>query len=172
MTPTIRLSVAARDEHEIVMTRKFAAPRELVFAALTRPELLRRWYGPHGYQLVVCEVDLRVGGQWRYVVRAPDASEMVLRGTYREIEPPTRLVQTEVNEDCWAAAGVDATITTELTDVEDGTLLTATNWYPSAAVRDDVLRSGMERGVGQAYEKLETAISFDAQISDRQEVLS
>jgi len=158
VTETHALSVVARNEHEIVMTRIFAAPRHLVFAALTEPELLCRWYGPHGHRLVVCEIDLRVGGDWRYVVRAPDGSEMVLRGTYTEITPPARLVHTEVNEDCWAADGVDTTITYELTERPGQTLLTTTSWYPSTETRDNVLRSGMERGVGQAYSKLEEAL--------------
>jgi uncharacterized protein YndB with AHSA1/START domain len=154
MTGTEALTVAAQNEHEIVMTRAFAAPPELVFAALTKPALLRQWYGPHGYRLVVCEVDLRVGGAWRFVVRGPDGSEMVLAGTYREIDPPKRLVHTEINADCSAADGVDTTITYELADRSGHTVLTTTSWYPSTRVRDDVLRSGMERGVGQAYSKL------------------
>jgi len=158
VTETAMLSVAARNDHEIVMARNFAAPRDLVFAALTKPDLLRRWYGPHGHRLVVCEIDLRVGGAWRYVVRAPDGSEMVLRGTYTDIDPPGRLVQTEVNEDCWAAAGVDAIVTYELTDRAGQTLLSTTSWYPSTQIRDNVLRSGMERGLGQAYSKLDRAL--------------
>jgi len=159
------LSVAARNQHEIVMTRIFAAPRHLVFAALTEPELLRRWYGPHGHRLVVCEIDLRVGGDWRYVVRAPDGSEMVLRGTYTEITPPARLVCTEVNEDCWAADGADTTVTYELKERPGQTLLTTTSLYPSTETRDNVLRSGMERGVGQAYCKLEEALeSIDREV--------
>ena len=81
------------------MTRIFEAPRHLVFEAMTRPDLLKRWFGPHGWSLVVCEVDLRVGGTWRYVLRGPEGREMGMHGVYKQITPPERFVSTEAFDD-------------------------------------------------------------------------
>jgi uncharacterized protein YndB with AHSA1/START domain len=102
------LKVTTPSDREVVMTRVFNAPRNLVFDALTRPDLLKRWYGPVGWSLVACEIDLRVGGGWRFVTRRPDGREIGQRGVYREIVPPERLVNTESWEDwnparCWSA---------------------------------------------------------------------
>src|SRR5258705_12315627 len=83
-----RLNVSMPTEREIVMTRVFDAPRRLVFDALTKPELLKRWFGPRGWSLVVCEADLKVGGAWRWVLRGPDGRDMGMRGVYQEITPP------------------------------------------------------------------------------------
>jgi uncharacterized protein YndB with AHSA1/START domain len=148
------LTVTTPTDRDIVMTRIFDAPRQLVFAALTQPELLRRWYGPRGYQLVQCEVDLRVGGAWRFVVRAPDASEMVLRGSYLEIDRPARLVNTAANEDCAAVAGSESLVTTILDEQAGRTTLTSTERFPSRRIRDAALNSGMEHGVAQGYDRL------------------
>jgi len=148
------LTVTTPTDRDIVMTRIFDAPRQLVFAALTEPELLRRWYGPRGYQLVECEVDLRVGGAWRFVVRAPDASEMVLRGRYLEIDRPARLVNTAANEDCEAVAGSESLLTTVLDERAGRTTLTSTERFPSRRIRDAALNSGMEHGVAQGYDRL------------------
>jgi uncharacterized protein YndB with AHSA1/START domain len=90
------LNVEARGEREIVITRSFDAPRRLVFEALTRPELLKRWLGVFGgWSMAVCEVDLRVGGEYHYVWQGPDGATMGMRGTFREITPPERIVNTE-----------------------------------------------------------------------------
>src|SRR2546426_12637721 len=96
MKDTGKLKVTAQSEREIVMTRDFNAPRRLVFDALTKPELLKRWLGVFGgWELAVCEVDLKVGGTYRYVWRrSSDGSEMGVRGVYREIVPPERLGRT------------------------------------------------------------------------------
>src|SRR5580704_17901697 len=99
MINTETLKVSLPTEREIVMMRIFDAPRRLVFDALTKPELLKRWFGPRGWSLVVCEVDLRVGGAWRFVMRGPDGREMGMRGVYREIVPPERTVHTEKFDD-------------------------------------------------------------------------
>jgi len=92
------LNVIARGEREIVMTRVFAAPRRLVFDAWTKPELLQRWYGARGWSLPVCEIDLRPGGTYRYVMQGPDGAQVTLRGAFREVDPPERLVSTEAFE--------------------------------------------------------------------------
>lgn len=142
---------------DIVVSRKFAAPRHKVFAAHTEPALLKRWFGPHGWQLVVCEIDLRPGGAWHYVMRGPDAEEMVLRGTYLEIDPPNRLVMTETNVDCDARAAHEALITLDLTG---DTLLTNTARFPTSEIRDAVFASGMAGGVDQGYDRLTTTLEL------------
>jgi uncharacterized protein YndB with AHSA1/START domain len=95
MKHTGTLKVSLPTEQEVVMTRVFDAPRRLVFEALTKPELLKCWFGPRGWSLVVCEADLKVGGAWRWVLRGPDGRDMGMRGVYQEITPPERLVSTE-----------------------------------------------------------------------------
>src|SRR5258708_21119683 len=95
MKNTGTLQVTTPTEREVVMTRVFDAPRRLVFDALTKPELFKRWFGPRGWSLAVCEIDLQVGGAWRSVLRGPGGKEMRMRGFYQEIVPPTRLVSTE-----------------------------------------------------------------------------
>src|SRR3954452_21243850 len=95
MKNTGTLAVATPTPKSIVLTRVFDAPRSLVFDAFTKPELLKRWFGPRGWSLAVCEVDLRVGGAWRFVLRGPDGAQMGMRGTYRELQPPDRSVHTE-----------------------------------------------------------------------------
>jgi len=102
MTNTGTLKVTTPMEREIVMTRVFDAPRRLVFDALTKPELLRQWLlGPPGWSMPVCEIDLRVGGAYRYLWRGPDGIEMGTRGVFREIAAPERLVATEKFDQPW-----------------------------------------------------------------------
>src|SRR5688572_1439218 len=93
------LTITTPSDREVTMTRRFDAPRALVFEALTTPELLRRWYGPDGWELVVCEIDLRVGGAWRFLGRTQEGREVGQYGTYLEVEPSERIVQTERWED-------------------------------------------------------------------------
>jgi uncharacterized protein YndB with AHSA1/START domain len=89
------LRVIAPTERKLVFTRVLDAPRSLVFDAWTKPEMLKHWFGPRGWSLVVCEIDLRVGGRWRFVLRGPDGAEIGMRGVYREIVRPERTVYTE-----------------------------------------------------------------------------
>ena len=106
MKNTGTLKVTRQSDNEILMTRVFDAPRQLVYDALTKPELLRRWFGPHGHNLVVCEVDLRIGGKWRFVIRDPQGNDMGMSGEYRELDPPDRSVHTEAFDDFPGYAGV------------------------------------------------------------------
>ena len=154
MQDTGKLKVTAQSEREIVMTRDFDAPRRLVFDALTKPELLKRWLGVFGgWELAVCEVDLKVGGAYRYVWRrSSDGSEMGLRGVYREIVPPERLVCTELFDEAWYPG--ESLITTTLAEQGDRTTFTSTILYESQEARDAVLKSPMERGVAASYNKL------------------
>src|SRR5437870_13759861 len=95
MRNTGTLKVTTPTDREIVLTRVFDAPRRLVFDAFSKPELLKRWFGPRGWSLVVCEVDLRVGGGFRFVLRGPDGRDIGMRGVYREIVPPERSVHVD-----------------------------------------------------------------------------
>lgn len=148
-----KLQITTPSEREIAMTRVFDAPRSLVFDAWTKPELLKRWLGVRGgWSMVVCEVDLRVGGTYRYVWRGPDGKDMGMGGVYREIVPPQRLVATEVFDDPWYPG--EALDTTVLVEQGGKTTVTTTVHYASQEVRDGVLKSPMERGVAESYDQL------------------
>jgi uncharacterized protein YndB with AHSA1/START domain len=151
MKNTGSLKVTTPSEREIVLTRVFDAPRHLVWDAFTKPELLMRWFGPRDWSLVVCEVDLKVGGGFRFVLRGPDGREMGMRGTYREIVPGERSIHIESFDDF---PGGDSTVTTVLVENGGATTLTATILYPSREVRDAVIQSGMEHGAAESYDKL------------------
>ena len=151
MKNTGTLEVTTPSEREIVLTRVFDAPRKLVFDAFTKPELLKRWFGPRGWQMVVCDIDLKVGGSWRYLMRGPDGSEWGLHGIYREIVPPDRLVHTQVLDDVPG----ESLATTVLVEDRGRTTMKATLLYPSQEIRDAMLKSGMEYGAGASYDRLD-----------------
>lgn len=146
------LTVRAVSGTDLLITRAFAAPRRLVFDAFTRPELLRRWHGARGWHLVVCEIDLRPGGAWRFVSRGPEGAELGHGGVFHEVDAPGRLVQSEVH-DSWAVG--EALITTVFDERDGRTAMTTTVRYPSREIRDSVLRTPMRRGVGEAYDRLD-----------------
>jgi uncharacterized protein YndB with AHSA1/START domain len=123
----------------------------LVYEAMTKPELIKQWFGPHGFTTIVCDVDLRVGGGFRFVLRGPDGREMGMRGVYKELAPPERTVHMESFDDF---PGGEAEITTVLTEANGKTTLTATSLAPSKEVRDAVLKSGMEHGAAETYDRL------------------
>ena len=150
------LNVTTPTERELVMTRVFNAPRQLVFDALTKPELLRRWYGPVGWSMVVCEIDLRVDGAWRFVSRRPDGKQIGQRGVYREIVAPERLVNTESWED-WNPG--ELLVTTILVEHAGTTTLTMTSLFPSQEVRDMLIKSGMTSGAAETYDKLAACLA-------------
>jgi uncharacterized protein YndB with AHSA1/START domain len=159
MSDTGTLTVTTPTDREIVLTRAFDAPRRLVFDALTKPALLRRWFGARGWNLVVCEVDLRVGGTWRFVARGPDGTEMGHGGVYREILPPSRLVYTELFDD--QSYPGETLITHVLVERDGRTMLTSTVLYASREGRDIVLGYPMERGVAEAYDRLAELLQFE-----------
>ena len=150
--PSAALQITTPSDCEILMTRDFRAPRTLVFHALTKPDLLRRWYGPEGWSLVVCDIDLRPGGAWRFVSRQPDGRETAQFGTYREIVAPEKIVNTEFWED-WNPGEV--LVTTLLTEAGGKTSLAATSLYPSKDVRDKLIAYGMNENAGAEYDRLE-----------------
>ena len=151
--------LAPSRDREIIMTREFNARRSLVWDTLTKPELVKRWLlGPDGWTMPVCEIDLRVGGTYRYVWRhAAKATEMSLHGVYREIVPPERIVNTEKFDQPWYPG--EAVVTTTLVGHNGRTTLTATIQYDSRETRDTVLKSGMERGVVASYDRLESILA-------------
>jgi uncharacterized protein YndB with AHSA1/START domain len=150
-TPTLK--VEARGDREIVMTRVFDAPRRLVFDAFTKPELLKRWLtGPPGWTFVVCEIDLRVGGALRYLWRGPAGEEMGMRGVFREISPPERIVGTEKFDQAWYPG--EAVGTVVLIEQGGKTTLTQTIVYESREASEIVLKSPMEGGVAMSYNQL------------------
>jgi uncharacterized protein YndB with AHSA1/START domain len=148
------LQVTTPSSREIAMTRVFDAPRTLVFDAWTKPELLKRWLGVrNGWSLEVCEVDLTVGGAYRFVWRGPDGAEMAMGGVYREIVAPERLVSTEKFDDPWYPG--EALDTIVLVEQDGKTTATTTVLYESREIRDAVLESGMTRGVAESYDVLD-----------------
>lgn len=154
---TGKLKVAAHGDREIVMSRVFNAPRHLVWDAFTRPELVKRWLlGPDGWSMPVCEIDLRVGGSYRYVWRHTDGMEMGMGGIYREIEIPERVVVTEKFDEAWYPG--EAVGTLVLVEIAGKTTVTQAMLYDSPQTRDAVLKSPMETGVAASYDRLETLV--------------
>ena len=150
MKNTGTLKVTTAGDRSVVMTRVFDAPRRMVFDAFSRPELLKRWFGPRGWGLTVCEVDLRVGGGSRFVLRGPDGRDMGMRGVYREIAAPDRSVHVESFDDYPG----ESVVTAEFAEAEGKTTLTVTVEYASREIRDIVIASGMEHGAAESYDKL------------------
>ena len=125
---------------------------------MTRPEHVARWWGclGEGYSVPICEIDLRPGGKWRFVNRTPTGEEAVFYGEYREVSPPDRLVFTEI----FAPFPDSGSVVTAVYTEEGGkTRLTVTARYPSLEVRDLVIGSGMERGAGISYDRLEDLVA-------------
>jgi len=150
-------TVTTPSEQEIRMTRLFDAPRELVFEAMTKPEHVKQWWGRlgEGYSVPVCEIDLRPGGAWRFVNRHPHG-DAVFYGVYREIVPPERLVFTEIYE---PFPDVESVVTSVFTEENGRTRLTVTAAYPSADVRDMVMKTGMAKGAAISYDRLEDVVA-------------
>lgn len=152
-------------DREVIITRVFDAPRKLVFEALTKPEHLVHWWGLRSHTMVVCEVDLRVGGAWRYVLRAPDGSEYGFHGEYREIVPPEKLVSTEEFEGIPPGHDYLATVTL---DEQDGrTIFTNRLLYKSVEDRDGHLGSGMEAGMRETFDRLDEHLAKQRASSGR-----
>ena len=139
-------------DRELVATHVVKAPRSLVFDAHTKPEHISQWMlGPEGWTMPVCEVDLRPGGEWHYVWRHASGSEMEMRGEFREITPPARLVHIE----SWGGDWEDTVNTLILTEDGDRTTLTTRVLYPSRKARDAARETGMEEGWARSYELLD-----------------
>ena len=138
-------------DREILMTRVFDAPRRLVFQAWTNSEHVPHWMlGPKGWTMPVCEIDPRPGGAWHFVWRHSDSTEMEMRGVYREITPPERLVSTE----SWGGKWPETLNTLILSEKDGKTTIAQTVLYPSKEARDEALKTGMKEGVNQSFDRL------------------
>jgi uncharacterized protein YndB with AHSA1/START domain len=150
------ISLPADDQ--ILITREFAAPRRLLFRAYTTPDLVRRWWCGLRGEVTVCEIDLRPGGAWRYVLRANGGFDVAFHGVYHEIVPDERIVSTEVFE---AMPDSEAINTVTFAEVAGGTRLSILVQHSDRAVRDIHLQSGMEDGLNEALDLLEKIATAD-----------
>ncbi len=148
------MKVTLPSDREIVLTRAFDAPRELVFEVWTRPEHVRNWWGPRNSTKVLFEAEVRPGGSWRYVILNGEGVEVPFTGVYQEVEPPDRLVYTEMYDVEPFNSGDPALNTVIFTNEAGRTLVTVTTAYPSKEVRDMVLSTGMESGAAESYDRL------------------
>jgi uncharacterized protein YndB with AHSA1/START domain len=157
MTSSARTKVTLPSDKEILITREFDAPRDLVFNAMTDPNLIPRWWGPRNQTTTVDRMDVRPGGKWRFVMGAPDGTKSGFRGEYREVVAPERIVQTFEWE---PMAGHISVETATLTDLPDGrTLLTNRSVFSSKADRDGMVESGMEGGLRETYDRFDEVLA-------------
>ncbi|MDQ3654092.1 MAG: SRPBCC family protein [Chloroflexota bacterium] len=156
-------TTAPGDEPIITMTRTFDAPRELVFRAWTDPIHLAQWWGPHGFTNPVCEVDLRPGGAWRIDMQGPDGTIYPNKGVYQEVDPPARLVYTDVVDDdagAWGDTPPPSSISTVTFEEHDGkTTMTMVTRLQSIAARDAMVEMGVEAGLGESLERLDALLA-------------
>ncbi len=141
---------------EIEMKRAFRAPAALLFDVWTKPEHVRRWYGVRSTTVTVCEIDLRVGGAWRWVVEKPNGFAIAFSGVFREIEPPRRLQRTEIFE---GMPGEGCLVTISFDESDGLTTLTMNMRFASRRERDMTLQSGMESGVQECYANIDKLIA-------------
>jgi uncharacterized protein YndB with AHSA1/START domain len=147
-----KLEVTTPSDREIVMTRVFDAPRDLVFEAHTSCEHMSNWWGPRKYEFASCEMDFRPGGKWRIVHRGPDGEEYGFHGEFREIVPPERITWTFEFEGWPGQVSME---TLELEEHDGKTTITATSVYDSVEARDAMIESGMESGAAESYDRLD-----------------
>jgi uncharacterized protein YndB with AHSA1/START domain len=151
------MTVTMPSDQEIVITRTFNAPRRLVFEAWTKPEHVQRWYGLRTLTLKVCEIDLRVGGKWRYVMHAPDGNDYGFSGEYLEVVPHERLVYSEEYEAL--PLGHDYLVTTTFDEQNGKTTLSSRMLYKTQEDRDGHVASGMEPGMRETLDRLEELLA-------------
>ena len=152
MTTNGSATVTLPTDDQILITREFDAPKHLVYKAWTTPELVRRWWSGHRGEVTIAEIDLRVGGMWRYVMVAEGEFEVAFHGEYREIVPNERIVSTEVYEGVPDGEALD---TLTLTEVDGRTTLTILVEHATKEHRDGHINSGMEAGMQDAMDLLE-----------------
>ena len=151
-----RATVSTPADRQIHIERVFDAPRDVVFKAFTDPELIPQWWGPRGTTVVVEAMDPRTGGDWRFRSRGSDGSETTFRGTYREITPPERVVQTF---EWLGMPGHVSVETAEFEDLGEQTKVTTTSVFHTTEERDGMLGSGMEGGMQETYERLDALLA-------------
>ena len=154
------LKVSTPTDLEIVMTRDFDAPRHLVWEAMSKPELVKRWlFGPPGWTMTVCEDDLKVGGTFRWEWRGPDGIGLTMHGVYREVIAPERMTRTEIMEFGTPPQIGEQIATIVLVEHAGKTSLRLSLVYPTKEARDGALASGMEQGVRAGYDRLEKMLT-------------
>jgi uncharacterized protein YndB with AHSA1/START domain len=154
-----RATLSTPTDREIHVERVFDAPRGRVFDVFNDPELIPEWWGPRGTTTIVDQMDVRVGGSWRYVMRNPDGSESGFRGTYREVTPPERIVRTFEWEGMPGHVLVESAT---FEDLGDRTRVTTTMLFHTTEERDGMLASGMERGLNETYSRLDDVLAGSA----------
>jgi len=146
------LTVTTPTDRELTITRTFNAPRALVFEAYTSPEHLPHWLlGPPGWTMPVCEIDLRPGGAWHWVWRHSNGKEMEMRGVYKEVVPPERVVSTE----SWGGDWPETVNTVVFSEKDGKTTLSITILYTSKEARESALNTGMTKGMTMSYDRLD-----------------
>lgn len=154
---TYQLDIETPADEPVIRFRRFVkAPPALVFRAYTEPEHMKNWLGPRYLETTLCEVDLRVGGRWRLVHRAPDGTEHAFHGVYREVDRPSRLSNTFVYEPWPEAEAVD---TVEFQEADGGTLIVGTSRHGTIEARDRHVAAGMEKGMTEGYERLDDVVA-------------
>ena len=148
-------TVTLPTDEQILITREFDAPKDLVYKAWTEPELVRRWWPGLRGEMTSAEIDLRVGGRWRYVMVASGGFEVAFHGEFREIVPNERIVNTEVYEGIPDGDDDPAVVTNTFTEVDGRTTLTILVQAPNKVTRDAIIDSGMEAGLQDALQLLE-----------------
>jgi uncharacterized protein YndB with AHSA1/START domain len=160
------LTITLPSDKEILMTRVFDAPRQLVFEAMTKPEHVSKWWGPRASVLTICEIDFRVGGAWRYVMQC-NGREVKFKGVFHEIVPPERLVATECYDE--PRIGCPEWQTTVTLEERDGkTTLSSRVLHPSMQARDGHLNSGMETGATETFDRLAELLAIQANPMERE----
>jgi uncharacterized protein YndB with AHSA1/START domain len=157
LTTKERVKITARGDRELAIERGIAAPRRWVFDALTRPETVKRWMGPRTWPVVVCKIDLRVGGAYRFVSRNAEGAEMGWGGVYREIDAPRGFTATERFDEAWYPG--EAVVTYTLEEADGRTRVRCTVAYESREARDGALASPMEGGLNESFERLEILLA-------------
>jgi uncharacterized protein YndB with AHSA1/START domain len=142
-------------DSQILITREFDAPKHLVYKAYTTPELIKRWWSGDRGEVTIADVDLRVGGRWRYVMTANGGFDVGFHGEYREISPNQRIVSTEIYEGVPEGEAMAATVTHTFTERDGRTTLTILMQLPNQEVRDAIINSGMEGGMQEGMDHLE-----------------
>lgn len=153
-----KLTVTLPSDLEIMMDREFDAPKELVFDAFTQCQHLKRWWGPRGSELAVCEIDLRVGGKWRRVIRGADGSENPFKGEFLEIDRPNLVSETFIY-DVEFVRDFPAIETATFTERDGKTTVTALVTHTTKESRDGHVNAGMEEGAAESMDRLEELLS-------------
>jgi len=151
------LTITTPGDRQIVVTRDFDAPRDLVFLCYSKPELLRRWYGMPDWTTHICEIDFRVGGKWRLGQRSPDGYELASQGLYTAIVAPQRIEQTEYYDDNWTQGGTVNVLT--LTEANGVTTATMTITFTTPEARAAAAASPMAVGMEIGFKRLDTLLT-------------